>query len=96
MLPPDPVSVYLLTLRDIRTRPRIQPLILLNHTLMDTFIDGATILLLAGRPTARLSLEEVGVLSDRAGGVFVVRGGLFVRGAFLSAEHYVFLDGLAN
>jgi hypothetical protein len=63
---------------------------------MDTFIDGAAILLFAGRTTARLSLEEVGVLSDRAGGVFIVGGGFFVRGAFLSAKHDVFLDGLAD
>jgi len=63
---------------------------------MDTFIDGAAILLFAGRTTARLCLEEVGVLGDRTGGVFVVRGGFFVRGAFLSTEHDVFLDGLAD
>jgi hypothetical protein len=63
---------------------------------MDTFIDDATILLFARRATARLSLEEVGVLSDRAGRVFVVGGRLFVRGAFLNAEHDIFLDGLAD
>jgi hypothetical protein len=63
---------------------------------MNTFIDSATILLLGRGSTTSLCLKKVGIFGDRAGGVFLVRGGFFVGSAFLIAEHDVFLNGLAN